>query len=93
MAVTAFVAALYAGIPVSGWAGTVVHTLELVLASLTTGLTVTRLAVHYAAEAAVRRAYASRRRIRTITLLLKAPVLGVAVFLAAVVLWIAFTNS
>lgn len=82
---TTLVGVLFLILPVTGWAGTLVHALILITVSLTAGLAATRLAVHYAASAAISRSYASNRRIRSVTLLLRTrAVLAVAAVVAAV---------
>lgn len=82
---TVVIGVLFLIIPATGWAGPLVHGTALLAASLTTGLAVTRLAVHYGATAAISRGYASSRRIRTVALLLRTrAVLGVALVAAAV---------
>ncbi|MEU0680150.1 MULTISPECIES: hypothetical protein [Streptomyces] len=87
---TVLIGVLFLIVPVTGWVGTLVHTVMLIAGSLTTGLAATRLAVHYAATAAISRNYASTRRIRTVVLLLRSrAVLAVAVA-AAAVLYLSF---
>ncbi|WP_314612044.1 hypothetical protein [Streptomyces stackebrandtii] len=80
---TAVIGVLFLIVPGTGWAA-------LLAASLTTGLAVTRLAVHYAAAAAISHAYASSRRIRTAALLLRTRAVLVVALVAATVLYLSF---
>ncbi|MEV7289752.1 hypothetical protein AB0O01_35250 [Streptomyces sp. NPDC093252] len=87
---TTLIGILYLVSPLGGWAAALVHTVILITVSLTTGLAATRIAAHYAATAAISRNYASNRRIRTMTSILRSrTVLAVAAVTAAV-LYISF---
>ncbi|MEU8763847.1 hypothetical protein [Streptomyces sp. NPDC048659] len=88
--VTALIAVLYVLVPASGWSGTVTHAAFLVAASLTLGLTVTRLAAYYSATAAVSRGYASNRRIRVTRLLLGNRALPAVALATAPILYVPF---
>ncbi|MET9652147.1 hypothetical protein ABZZ44_18015 [Streptomyces sp. NPDC006460] len=87
---TALTGILFLIIPATGRAGTLVHATALVVASLTTGLAVTRLAVHFAATAAVSRGYASNHRIRTAALLLRTRALLTVAMVTATILYLSF---
>ncbi|MER5711846.1 hypothetical protein ACIGW7_35230 [Streptomyces sp. NPDC053253] len=80
---TAVIGVLFLIVPATGWAA-------LLAASLTTGLAVTRLAVHYAAAAAVSRGHASSRRIRTAAFLLRTRAVLAVALVAATVLYLSF---
>lgn len=83
---------LLLSLPVTGWAGLLIHTPELLLASLTTGLTLTRLTAHFAATDVVSRRYASNRRIRTTALLLRTPALLTVASVTAPLLYVSFRS-
>ncbi|MET8827284.1 hypothetical protein ABZX40_15000 [Streptomyces sp. NPDC004610] len=81
---------LYLISPLGGWAATLLHSVILITVSLTAGLAATRIAAHYAATAAISQNYASNRRIRTMTSILRSrTVLAVAAVTVAV-LYISF---
>ncbi|MFG3496818.1 hypothetical protein [Streptomyces sp. NPDC047886] len=87
---TVVVGVLFLITPVTGWAGSLAYSLILITASLTTGLAATRLAVHFAATAAISHSYASNRRIRTVAFLLRTRAVLVVALVAATVLYLSF---
>ncbi|WP_416967069.1 hypothetical protein [Streptomyces sp. 4F14] len=85
-----FIALLFLITPTTGWVGASAGAAVLIGASLTTGLTVTRLAVHYMAKAAISRGHASDRRIRAAAFLLRSSAVLTVSVVAAGILYLPF---
>lgn len=87
---SAFIAVLFLIIPTASWVGALAGGAVLIAASLTTGLAVTRLTVHYMARAVISRSYASARQINATTFALRSSAVLSVSAVAAVILYLSF---